>query len=113
MMASTGNSMIAAAAFVAVAVLTARSANAEFWPDQPWSGFSHENNGHHRGGPYRVAGFGDDDLIVRRRYWGGPYFVSCPGSNPPYETHRPPYPGCRSAVKIAARHQRHIRVRLK
>lgn len=74
------------------------------------------NDGAYHGGPYSVAGFGAGDLTGRRRpYWGGPYFVSCPGNNPPFETHSPPYPRCGSSVKIAirVRHHRPVRLHLK
>ena len=73
------------------------------------------DDGAYHGGPYHVAGFGGGDLTGRRPYWGGPYFVSCPGNNPPFETHSPPYPGCGSSVNIAvrARHHRSVRVHRK
>ena len=61
------------------------------------------------GGPYFVAGFGDDHDEGPHRYWGGPYFVVCPGY--PFETHRM---SCRRSVKVVIRdHRRHIKVRLK
>jgi hypothetical protein len=57
-----------------------------------------------------VAGFADDHAAGWHRYWGGPYFVVCPGY-PPYETHRM---SCRRSVKVVARHhRRHVKVRLK
>src|SRR6476661_2268474 len=40
-------------------------------------------DGAYHGGPYHVVGFGDGDLTGRRPYWGGPYFVSCPGKIDP------------------------------
>jgi len=62
------------------------------------------------GGPYVVAGFGDDHDDGWHRYWGGPYFVVCPGY-PPYETYRM---SCRRSVKVVVRDQRrHVKVRLK
>ena len=61
------------------------------------------------GGPYVVAGFGDDHDDGWHRYWGGPYFVVCSGY--PFETYRM---SCRRSVKVVTRdHRRHIKVRLK
>jgi hypothetical protein len=61
------------------------------------------------GGRY-FAGFGDEHDAGRHRYWGGPYFVVCPGY-PPFETHRMT---CRRSVKVVIRdHRRHMKVRLK
>ena len=107
-MACARNMFMATAALIALAGPAASLANAEFKPDQRWSGPGYQRDVHYRGGPYYVAGAGDN--LSRRPYWGGPFFVSCPGNNPPYETH---YPRCRSLVKIAVHHRRQIKVHLK
>ena len=61
------------------------------------------------GGPYVVAGFGDDHDDGWHRYWGGPYFVVCSGY--PFETYRL---SCQRSVKVVVRdHRRHMKVRLK
>jgi hypothetical protein len=63
------------------------------------------------GGAYFVAGFGDDYSEGQYRYWGGPYFVSCRGYHPPYDTYRM---SCRRVAKVVVRnHGRHMKVRLK
>jgi hypothetical protein len=95
----------------AIGLGAASSAKADFWFDGPSFG-SAVHDGRHHGGPYVVAGFGDDSYRGQRRYWGGPYWIDCPGYNPPFETYRM---SCRPmAVKIATRdHRRVIRVRLK
>ena len=114
-MAGTRKIMGAAALLLTalIALATSRSAYAEVWPDPPWSESNYRHGDQYLGGPYYVAGFGNDNPTKRRRYWGGPYFVSCPGFNPPYETYRPPYPVCRSTVKVDTRAPRRIRVLLK
>jgi len=100
----------ALAVVTAVALASGPSATADNWFDEPAFRATSRYDGHH-GGPYYVAGYGDDSLGRPRRYWGGPYWVSCRGYNPPFETYRM---SCRaSAVKIASRNHRHIRARLK
>ena len=93
------------------AIATSRSAYAEFWPDGPQSSYSFGRQ--YYGGPYYVRPAGEHNQTGQRRYWGGHYFISCPGFNPPYETYRPPYPACGARVKIAVRSHHRIRVRLK
>jgi hypothetical protein len=101
-----------ALALAAVAVIglgTAASAQAGVWFDGASYG------GSHGGGPYFVAGFGDDNYLRQPRYWGGPYWTICRGINPPFQTYRIPPASCGPwRVKLATRqHQRLIRVRLK
>jgi hypothetical protein len=105
--------VVALVLLVAIGAGTTSSANAEFWIGSPSSGFDALGRVH-RGGPYFVAGFGDDILVRQRRYWGGPSWVICGGVNPPFDTYRRPPHACRqSVVKIAARDRRRIRVRSK
>ena len=94
-----------------VALGMSASAKADAWPAEPWS-FNDTYGGPHSGGPYFVAGYGDDNLGHPRRYWGGPYWITCPGRYPPFDTYRPP--NCHSKViTMAIREHRSIRVRLK
>jgi hypothetical protein len=98
----------------------ATSAQADLWFDGP-AGFSVPlvaapyDGRPHGGGPYFVAGFGDDHHVDQSRYWGGPYWTTCRGLYPPFQTYRIPPASCRPfAVKVAGRqHQRVIRARLK
>jgi hypothetical protein len=86
-------------------------AKAEFWLDGNRSSSAALYGGAYHGGPYFVAGYGDDNYGGQRRYWGGPYFAACYGNNPPFETYRM---SCRPAmVKVARRDHRSIRARLK
>jgi hypothetical protein len=103
---------LALAVVAAIGLGAAPAAKAEFWSDGPSFGFAASYDRPYHGGPYFVAGFGDDHSGGRRRYWGGPYWVDCKGYNPPFETYRM---SCRPAVvKIAARGHRHsVKVRLK
>ena len=64
----------ALAALAAIGLGTAPSARGDVWFDNPRSGFGVPDANPHHGGPYFVAGFGDDNYGVRRRYWGGPYW---------------------------------------
>src|SRR4051812_9520091 len=102
-----------ALAAIAVIGLATTSTNADFWFDGPTSEYAYGDQPH--GGPYIVAGFGDAYLDVRqRRYWGGPYWVSCSGIHPPFETYRPTPNSCRRVMsKVIIRHQARIGVRLK
>jgi hypothetical protein len=86
-------------------------AKAEFWLDGNRSSSAALYGGAYHGGPYFVAGYGDDNYGGQRRYWGGPYFAACYGNNPPFETYRM---NCRRAVvKVARRDHRRIGARLK
>ena len=67
----------ALAALAAIGWGTAPSARADVWFDNPPSGFGVPDASPHHGGPYFVAGFGDDNHVSQRRYWGGPYWVEC------------------------------------
>jgi hypothetical protein len=97
---------------VAAALWTANipGAKADFWFDPPAGLGVPDVPPEARGGPYYVAGFGDQ-IASRRKYWGGPYFVVCSGHIHPYETYRM---NCRPpVVKVAIHHHRRIRARLK
>jgi hypothetical protein len=96
----------------AIGLATAPSARADFWFDGPSFGSGALYDRQYHGGPYFVAGFGDDNYRGQRRYWGGPYWVDCSGYNPPFETYRM---SCRpTVVRIATRdHRGRIKVRLK
>jgi hypothetical protein len=98
----------------AIGLGAATSAQADVWFDGP-AGFDAPYDGGAYGGPYFVAGFGDDNHLGQRRYWGGPYWTVCRGYNPPFQTYRIPPNSCGPwAVKMAVRqHQRIIRARLK
>jgi len=92
-----------AAALCAAAV---PGAKADFWFD-PASGFGVPDVApEDQGGPYFVAGFGDS-IATRRKYWGGPYFVTCSRKDYPFETYSM---SCRPH-KFAARHR--VKVNLK
>ena len=92
----------------ALCAATPLGAKANFWFD-PAPGFGVPDvPPEARGGPYYVAGFGDEHANVPRRYWGGPYFVSCSGRQPPFETYRL---SCRPAVVNVAIHHEHQRGR--
>jgi hypothetical protein len=97
------------AVVAAIGLGAAASAQAGVWFDAPSYGGS---NG---GGPYFVAGFGDDNHLGQPRYWGGPYWTTCGGTHPPFQTYRIPPASCGPwQVKLAARqHHRLIRARLK
>jgi hypothetical protein len=102
-------------AFVLAAVATIGLATApskaDFWFDGLGPGFGVPDSGPHHGGPYFVAGFGNEHADGPRRYWGGPYFAPCSGWHPPFETYRMV---CKPVVaKIAIREHRRSRVRLK
>jgi hypothetical protein len=98
-------------AAVAITGLGIVPAKADFWFDGLGPAFGVPDSGSHHGGPYFVAGFGNEHADVPHRYWGGPYFASCSGRHPPFETYRM---SCRPRVaKIASRDDRSSRVRLK
>jgi hypothetical protein len=97
---------------IGVGVTTA--AAAQTWFDgPPWFAAPYAGD-QPSGGPYIVAGFGDDPL-GQPRYWGGPYWTMCRGTHPPFQTYRIPPASCRPwAVKVATGpHRRVIRARLK
>ena len=100
---------------IGVAVMglgAATSAQAGVWFDGPsWFDARHDG-GPLRGGPYFVAGFGDDNHLGQPRYWGGPYWTTCRGTHPPFQTYRIPPASCRPWVAVS-QHQRVIRARLK
>jgi hypothetical protein len=96
-----------ALAMVAAIGLGAASAQAGVWFDGPSYG------GPHGGGPYFVAGFGDDNYLGQPRYWGGPYWTTCRGIHPPFQTYRIPPASCGPWRAAARQHPRLIRVRLK
>jgi hypothetical protein len=100
---------LALAVVAAIGLGAATSAQAGGWFDGPSYG------GPRGGGPYFVAGFGDDNHLGQPRYWGGPYWTICGGTHPPFQTYRIPPASCGPwRVKMAARqHQRLIRARLK
>jgi len=103
------------AVVAAIGLGAATSAQAGGWFDGPF-GFDAPSYGSPRGGgPYFVAGFGDDNHLGQPRYWGGPYWTICGGIHPPFQTYRIPPASCGPWwVKMTARqHQRLIRVRLK
>ena len=106
---------LALAVVAAIGLGAAASAQAGVWFDGP-SGFAAPYaDGPHGGGPYFVAGFGDDNHLGLPRYWGGPYWTMCRAPNPPFQTYRIPPASCRPwVVKVAAhQHRRVIRARLK
>jgi hypothetical protein len=107
---------LALAVVAAIGLGAATSAQAGVWFNGP-SGFDAPSyGGPHGGGPYFVAGFGDDNHLGQPRYWGGPYWTMCRGTHPPFQTYRIPPASCRPwAVKMAARqhHPRIVRARLK
>jgi len=96
-----------ALAMVAAIGLGAASAQAGVWFDGPSYG------GPHGGGPYFVAGFGDDNYPGQPRYWGDPYWTTCRGIHPPFQTYRIPPASCASWRVAARQHPRLVRVRLK
>ncbi len=98
--------VLALAVVVAIGLWTA-SAQAGVWFDGPAYG------GPHGGGPYFVAGFGDDNYLGQPRYWGGPYWTTCRGIHPPFQTYRIPPASCASWRVAARQHPRLVRVRLK
>jgi len=93
----------------------ATAAKADFWFDSPPLFIAPYDGDPRSGGPYVVAGFGDDHALGQPRYWGGPYWTTCRGPYPPFQTYRIPPASCRPfAVRVAAqRHPRVIRARLK
>jgi hypothetical protein len=100
---------LALAVVAAIGLGAATSAQAGGWLDGPSYG------GPRGGGPYFVAGFGDDNHLGQPRYWGGPYWTICGGTHPPFQTYRIPPASCGPwRVKMAARqHQHLISARLK
>lgn len=98
---------VLALAVVAAIGLWTASAQAGVWFDGPAYG------GPHGGGPYFVAGFGDDNYLGQPRYWGGPYWTTCRGIHPPFQTYRIPPASCASWRVAARQHPRLVRVRLK
>jgi len=99
----------------AVGLGAATSTQAGVWFDSPFVFDVPHDVGPHHGGPYFVAGFGDDNALDQPRYWGGPYWTLCRGLNPPFQTYRIPPASCRQwFVKVAGRHHQHIsKARLK
>ena len=106
---------LALAVVAAIGMGAATSAQAGVWFDGPFGFDAPSYGGPRGGGPYFVAGFGDDNHLGQPRYWGGPYWTICGGTHPPFQTYRIPPASCGPwRVKMAARqHQRLIRVRLK
>jgi hypothetical protein len=99
--------VLALAVVAAIGLGAAPSAKAGVWFDGPSYG------GPHGGGPYFVAGFGDDNYLGQPRYWGGPYWTTCRGIHPPFQTYRIPPASC-GPWRVATRlHPRLVRVRLK
>jgi hypothetical protein len=109
---------LALATLAVIGLAALPSAKADYWNGSPsfwfddatYGGFRHYGSPH-SGGPYFIAGFGDDNYPGERRYWGGPYWTECSGRHPPFETYRM---RCRHlVVKVAVLHRRHIRARLR
>ena len=106
---------LALAVVAAIGLGAATSAQAGVWFDGPPGFDAPSYGGPHGGGPYVVAGFGDDNPLGQPRYWGGPYWTMCRGPYPPFQTYRIPPASCRPwVVKVIARQHPHvIRARLK
>ena len=70
--------------------------------------------GPHTGGAYYVARPGDPIVLEEPHYWGGPFWTTCRGTHPPFQTYRIPPASCWSVAVVARReHHRHARARLK
>jgi len=66
------------------------------------------------GGAYYVARPGEPITLEQPHYWGGPYWTTCRGYHPPFQTYRIPPASCRSMAVVVRREHRHpVRVRLK
>jgi hypothetical protein len=104
---------LALAMIVTIGLGAAPSAQADVWFDGPFGWGAPSYGGPHAGGPYFVAGFGDDNYLGQPRYWGGPYWTMCRGTHPPFQTYRIPPASCRPWRVATRQHQRIIRARLK
>jgi hypothetical protein len=66
------------------------------------------------GGAYYVARPGEPITLGEPHYWGGPYWTTCRGYHPPFQTYRIPPASCRPVAVVVRREPRHhVRVRLK
>ena len=83
------------------------------WLDTSF-GLDGPGTGPHTGGPYYVARPGEPITLQQPHYWGGPYWTTCRGAHPPFQTYRIPPNSCRAMAVVAGRdHHRHARARLK
>lgn len=77
-------------AAAAALTVTAPAANAGLFDFPDWAaaaGAFRHHPGQPKGGPSIVVGWGDEPSEGRQRYWGGPVWVDCPGTNPPYQSY--------------------------